>query len=372
MKIVIDGRAIKQTGIGRYIEETTAALLHQDKSNHYMLLVRDVDRADLKPEGENLELISANYLWYTFAEQIQSPRILRRLNADLAHFPNFNIPLRYRGRFVVTIHDLIYLNFKNINRSKVLPSLYHLKDLVMRYVLHQAIIRSAHIISPSNFVREQVIEHFKISPKKITTIYEATEKPQAKPRVSLEKFNITKPYILYVGAAYPHKNLERLILAFGKLTTDYMLDYQLVIAGRKSAFHDSLEQHVSEANLSDKIIFTNYVSDSELAGLYNSATIYSFPSLSEGFGLPGLEAMSYDLPVASSNATCLPEVYGDAAAYYNPRDVNDMARVMAELIAHPDQQEELRKKGHKQVKKYSWNETARQTLAVYKKAVKNN
>ncbi len=370
MKIVIDGRAIKQTGIGRYIEETTAALLRQDKSNHYILLVRDIDRAQLKPKASNLELISANYLWYTFAEQLKGPKILKRLKGDLAHFPNFNIPLLYKGRFVVTIHDLIYLNFKNINPSKTLPSLYHFKDLVMRFVLSQAVHRSTHIISPSNFVREQVIEHFKISPKKITTIYEAAEPPRAKPRVSLDKFNITKPYVLYVGAAYPHKNLERLILAFGKLTTDYMLDYQLVIAGRKSNFHDSLEQHVKEADLGDKIIFTDYVTDSELAGLYNSATIYSFPSLSEGFGLPGLEAMSHGLPVASSNATCLPEIYGEAAAYYNPKDVNDMARVMAELIAHPDQQEELRNNGYKQVKKYSWVECARQTLAVYKKSAK--
>lgn len=148
-----------------------------------------------------------------------------------------------------------------------------------------------------------------------------------------------KPYILYVGNNYPHKNLRRLNLAFQKLIEDG-LDYQLILV-------------------------TEFVSDEELDNLYKNARLFIFPSLCEGFGLPPLEAMAKGVPVASSNATCLPEVLGDAALYFNPLDINDMADKIKKALTGEDLRKKLIQKGFEQIKKYNWQTTARETLKIY-------
>ncbi len=371
MKIVVDARAIKQTGVGRYIEETLSEILKLDSENQYVFLVRDEDRSKIDFKADNLELVSANYNWYTFAEQTKGLKLLRSLKPDLVHFPNFNFPMFYPGRFIMTYHDLTLWDYKNINRAKRSVFSYYLRDFAMKILVRVGVHRTRYLLVPSDYVRDRMMKKFHLRPHKVIRTYEAGEAAYQKPRVDLEKFGITKPFIFYAGAAYPHKNLERLIIAFGKLTTDYMLDVQLVLAGKRDTFSDHIAEEVNKAGLKEQVIFTDYVTDAELAGLYKAAEIYSFPSLSEGFGLPGLEAMSYGLPVASSKATCLPEVYGEAAVYYDPEDIESIAKVMADLIADKSKQEDLKLKGYEQIKKYSWEDCARETLAVYKRALKN-
>ena len=151
-----------------------------------------------------------------------------------------------------------------------------------------------------------------------------------------------KPYILYVGNDYPHKNLERLKLAFDKLNKEYNLDYKLVL-------------------------ITKFVSEEELDKLYKNASLYVFPSLSEGFGLPPLEAMARGLPVVSSNATCLPEILGDAAVYFNPLDVGDMVKQIKKTLLDKPLRKTLIQKGFEQIKKYSWSKMAEKTLDLYKR-----
>lgn len=148
-----------------------------------------------------------------------------------------------------------------------------------------------------------------------------------------------KPYILYVGNDYPHKNLKRLRLAFEKLKADG-LNYEL-------------------------ILITKFVSEEELDNLYKNASLFVFPSLYEGFGLPPLEAMARGLPVASSNATCLPEILGDAAIYFNPLDINDITNQLKKVLAHESLRKKLIEKGFKQIKKYSWQKMAKETLKLY-------
>lgn len=370
-RIVIDGRWIKQTGIGRNVEETLKGILKQDRENHYILLVRDQDRSEIDLRAPNLELVSANITWYTMREQTKLLKLINSLKPDLVHFTNFNLPVMYRGRFVVTIHDLTLLRFKNINPAKHSRVVYHVRDTVMRSVLRRAAKGSKAIITPSEFVAGEVIKKYHVKKSKVTTVYEAAREPYQRASVDLHALGITKPYLLYVGNAYPHKNLERLILAFGKLNTDYMLDYQLVIAGKKDSFHTALESEVHSAGLDERVIFTGYVGERELAGLYKQATLYVFPSLSEGFGLPALEAMSYGLPLASSNATCLPEIIGSSAAFFNPKDVSDMVRVISSLLADSFRREQLSKLGLKRVKDFSWEKSAQSTLAVYQKVLRS-
>lgn len=151
-----------------------------------------------------------------------------------------------------------------------------------------------------------------------------------------------KPYILYVGNDYPHKNLKRLNLAFEKLVKEHNLNYEL-------------------------ILITKFVSEEDLDKLYRNASLYVFPSLSEGFGLPPLEAMARGVPVVSSNATCLPKILGDAALYFNPLDIDDMAKVIKKALLDNNLREELIKKGFEQIKKYSWQKMAKETFKLYSK-----
>ena len=155
-----------------------------------------------------------------------------------------------------------------------------------------------------------------------------------------------KPYLLYVGNDYPHKNLERLKLAFDKLVKEHNLNYQLVL-------------------------ITKFVSEKELDSLYKNASLYVFPSLSEGFGLPPLEAMARGLPVVSSNATCLLEILGDAALYFNPLDIDDMAKKIRKALLDKNLRKKLIKKGFEQIKKYDWGKMAKETLGLYKKITQN-
>lgn len=372
MKILIDGRGIKNTGIGRYIENTLKELLVIDKNNQYLLLVKKEDSKDIRLKSPNLELVETEAEWFGVKEQTELLKVINAQKPDLVHFTNFNFPVAYKRKFVITIHDLTLLHFKNLRASVASRMYYRLKDQVMRnVVLRQGIGKAKAVIVPTEYVKEDVARTFKVRRNKIIVTYEAVDKNFYSPRVNLEKLGINKPFLLYVGNAYPHKNLERMILAFGRLTTKYLLDYQLVIAGNKDSFHENLEEAVTEANLLDRVVFTGFVTDQELAGLYKNASLYVFPSLSEGFGLPPLEAMAHDLPVVSSNATCLPEVLGDAAEYFDPKSISDMAKTMLKVLSDTELSSKLVKKGKKQIKKYNWRKTAKQTLEVYNKALKN-
>lgn len=372
MKIVIDGRFIKQTGIGRYIEEMVEQVLLLDKKNEYVLIVREKDKDLISLKAKNLSLLPVDMDWYNFKEQIRLAKIIESQKPDLVHFTNFNFPLRYRGKFVMTIHDLTLLHFQNIRKRGVGTLKYKVRDQARRLAMRQGVKRAKMILVDSEYVKEDIAGTYHVRRNKIVVAPLAGEAAYQRARVDLEKYGINKPFLFYTGNAYPHKNLERLILAFGQLTTKYLLDYQLVIGGKKDDFHEGLEEEVKKSGLSERVIFTGFVSDAELAGLYKAATLYVLPSLSEGFGLPGLEAMSYGLPVVSSNATCLPEVLEDAAVYFNPRSVNDMAAVVAKVLADKDLQAKLVKKGYKQIKKYSWRKTAKITLEVYEKILRQN
>ena len=372
MRILIDGRGINKTGIGRYIHNTLRELLLIDKKNDYELLIRPEDRAGLKLSAPNLELVDADAKWFGAKEQTALINIINTRKPDLVHFTNFNFPVAYKGKFVITIHDLTLLHFKNLRSSVAERMYYLLKEQIMRnVVLKQGIGRARAVLVPTEYVKEDVVKTFRVRRNKVVTTHEAVGKDFAPPRFNLPKAGINKPFLLYIGNAYPHKNLERMIMAFGRLITKYMLDYQLVIAGKKDSFHNALEQAVVEAKLQDRVVFTGYVTDAQLASLYNSASLYVFPSLSEGFGLPPLEAMAHGLPVASSKATCLPEVLGDAAVYFDPKSIASMSRVMLSVLTDPKLSSKLTKLGYRQVKKYSWKKTAQETLDVYERVLRN-
>jgi glycosyltransferase involved in cell wall biosynthesis len=361
-RIVIDGRALSWTGIGRYLEELLRGLADIDTTSDYVVLMRPQDHQRWQPTAANFRVAWIPYKPYSPQEQLQLPRTLRRLAPDLVHFAHPSIPLLYRRRFVTTVHDLTLVDYGSARPGQLG---YGVKQRLFKPVLKAAISGATTIVTPTDYVRGQLVRRYGRPAADIQVIPEAGSVLRATPT---KPPHVSSPYLLYVGGYYAYKNLGRLIEAFGRLADDHA-DYQLILAGDPKEFGASLRAVAERSGVAGRVIWTGTVSDAELAWLYQHATLFVFPSLSEGFGLPGLEAMGYGLPVAAAQASCLPEVYGDAAAYFDPASITDMARVVSQLLADPKRLAALKTAGLKRVKQFSWERMAKQTLAVYKDAL---
>lgn len=373
MRIGIDARFFGPVGkgLGRYVERLVENLEKIDQANEYIIFLRKENWDYYIPKVSNFKKVLADYKWYGLKEQIMMPRVIRREKLDLVHFPHFNIPIFCPVKFVATIHDLILLQFPTPRATTLGPTLYKIKYLAYRLVIGLGLRRARKILTVSECTKKELVKYFKIKPEKIVVTPEAcdgVEYGQLKipEKDTLKKFEIEKPYLLYVGNAYPHKNLEGLINVFGR----FNLDCQLVLVGKEDYFYKRIKEENKQAIADKKIIFTDFVSEATLADLYRNARVYVFPSFVEGFGLPGLEAMSYGLPVAAANSSCLPEIYGEAAVYFNPRDEKEMAGKIKEVFENGQLREKLKSLGLLQIKKYNWLKFSEQTLKVYQDAVK--
>ena len=201
------------------------------------------------------------------------------------------------------------------------------------------------------------------SKKKLVVTYESSEPPL--PMKAEKPKDVDGDFILYVGTAFPHKNLPKLIEAFNIIRKQHPA-LKLVLAGKREKHYDELQLWAFDRPSYNNIIFTGFVSDAELKWLYQHCKAYVFASLSEGFGLPPLEAMAHGAPVVSSNASVMPEVYGDAAYYCDPHSSKDIAGKVHEVITNAKLRDQLIKNGHEQLKKYSWRTMAEETMTVYK------
>ena len=362
IKIGIDARFFgpKQKGLGRYVQKLIENLEKTDLDNQYFIFLRKDNFLNYNPKNKNFKKVLADYKWYGFKEQILFPFKIRKYKIDLMHFPHFNVPIFYFNPFIITIHDLILKRFPTRRASTLTPFLYWLKSLAYQIVIFSAIKRAKKIIAVSNYTKNDILKYFKIKSDKIKVVYEGA--PQ---RPRLEKItsnSVSKKYLLYVGNAYPHKNLERLILAFNKLIKEKK-DLHLILVGETDYFYRKIKDKFLN---SKQIIFTDFVSDKELVALYKNASVYVFPSLYEGFGLPPLEAMSCGAPVVCSQASCLPEILEDSAVYFNPKDINDIVEKIKYVLNNKDIQKKLISKGFQQVKKYKWEKMTQETLKIYK------
>lgn len=360
MKIVIDFRIFgtKPGGLGRYNQEFLEELKKIDQDNQYTLLFEEDPHLDLP---SNFQIKICHCHWYGLKEQIVLPWLLYRLKPDLVHFTHFNVPFFYYGKYVVTIHDLIMTKFPSRRATTLNPILFKVKYWLYQIVIRNAIKRSQKIIAVSKFTAEDIKNYFKLTQveaQKITIIYEGISSPVVDTK-SLPQ--LPQKYFLYVGNAYPHKNLDFLITTFGEFLKKYP-EYYLVLVGNKNYFYKELEK----ANKISQVIFSGYVPDQLLAAYYKKATAYIFPSLYEGFGLPPLEAMSYGLPVLSSNASSLPEILGQSVLYFDPTDKDDLKKKMSEIIAQADLRDKLIKFGYQQIEKYSWKKMAKEIWEIYK------
>jgi len=345
-----------------------SSLLKIDKKNSYSLFLRkqDYKNCDLK----NVGLVQADFPHYSLKEQRLMPGLIKKTGVELMHFPHFNIPIFNRGSFVVTIHDLIKSQFLSLSATTQNPFFYYFKYLNYRLIISKAVKDALKIITPSNFVKEEILKNYQIKPSKIKVVYEGVDAAFSqrlkKPRSKYPRFK--KPFLLYVGNLYWHKNLIQLIKVLSLINQTGRL--HLVIASKKDKFYQSLKKEVIKRKLEKFVKFLGFVSDKDLGRLYQEALAFINPSLMEGFGLPGLEALSSDCLVLSSDRGSLPEIYKDAAIYFDPENSQDLEKKIKQIISFDKAEKERRvKKGRELVKQYSWQKCAEETLKVYQEIV---
>lgn len=359
--IAIDARD-SGTSTGRYIDKLIEHL-HAIGPDYSITILTKPHRLEYMTQiAPTFTATACPHKEFSLDEQIGFKRQLDQLKPDLVHFAAVQQPVWYTGTVVTTMQDLTTLRFRNLAKN---PIVFVIKQQIYRWVNYRVAHKSALLITPTEFVKQDVAAFAHINPAKITvTLESADDLPTpAEPVNGIEG----KQYIMYVGRPTPHKNLERLVQAFGVLQKDNP-DLYLVMAGKKDTNYDRIEADAIKQGITNTI-FTGFVSDQQLRWLYENCRAYIFPSLSEGFGLPGLEAMRHNAPVASSNATCLPEVHGDAAIYFDPLDINDMAQKIDSLLHNENLRQELIIKGSAHVATFSWQRMAEQTLEVYKRAL---
>lgn len=365
MHIVIDAR-IRRSSTGRYTDRLIEHLQEIDKENTYTLLLKSDD--PFAPKNPNFSVQTCDFEQFSFnpLDQIRFAWRLYRLKPDLTHFTMTQQPLFYFGNIVTTTHDLTMLRF--MRPSRFPGWLHRIGRILYHFLFWWAHKKSNKIIVPTDYVAQDLAKYQPFTKSKIVRTYESSEPPITESAEPLD--GIKKPFIFHVGQPLPHKNIERLIKAFEKLNASQP-ELKLILPGKISGvFKNDVENWVAASPAKDSIIVPGFVSDAQLKWLYENAECYALPSLSEGFGLPGLEAMAHGCPVASSNATCLPEVYQDAALYFDPYDVNDIAEKIQAIIDQPKLAKSLVKKGYALLPKYSWRKMAEETLTVYDSVLK--
>lgn len=363
LKIAIDGRMFQESGIGRYIRNLISELQVIDKENEYFILHLKDDYNKLKYQN-NFHKVLADFRWYGASEQIKLLGLLKSLKADLVHFPHFNVPLFYKGKFVVTIHDLIHQHFQMRRATTLNPLAYRIKQIGYKKIFKNAVGKSEKIFVPSNYVKDLLGDEWKIDTDKVQVTYEAVDDKILRIVDVANKKEVASPYIFYVGNAHPHKNVEGLIGVFRKLREKYP-DLLLVLSGNDHYFWQKVREEFQQEGL----IYTGPISDEQLVGFYKGAAVFVMPSLEEGFGIPILEAFACGCPVVSSNRGSLPEIGGDATLYFDPLDANDMAGKISRVLEDKKLRQKLVKRGLKRYKEFSWKDLAEKTLEVYRKCV---
>ena len=379
-------------GLGRYVQEVVDNIIKISGAESgagdfsYVIFLGPDNFDEFTLSGPKIKKVKINCSWYGWREQLLLPFYIWREKLDLMHFPHFNVPILTTVGFVVTIHDLILTNFPTIRATTRRRLTYYLKNLAYRLVIYLALVRSKKIITVSSFTKEDIISKFGVDSRKIVVIYEGVANlskgldslfvAKLNNYEILNQYNIPDNFLLYVGNAYPHKNLERLLRVFSRL---YAIrpSVRLVLVGRSDYFYERIKSVASSLNLwqpfnrNSPVIFPGYVPDAQLKIFYQAARAYVFPSLYEGFGLPPLEAMAQGCPVVSSDRASLKEILGEAAMFFNPEDEEDMLACMVEILTNPEKREALITKGREQSKKYHWWGCARETLDVYENILRS-
>jgi glycosyltransferase involved in cell wall biosynthesis len=370
MKIAIDARKWRDYGIGTYVRNVVRHLATLDRETTYFLFCDRSDEATLRDLAENFVPVPDDSPGYGLREHVSLPLKLRRLGANLLHSPHYVVPLFCPTPSVVTIHDCIHLLF-----PQYLPN--RMAWRYARFMMGHAIRRSAVVLTVSEASRADILRFYpdadparlQVVPNAIdeAILEEPDEEEMARVR---ERYQIRGRFVLYAGNIKPHKNLERLVNAFGVLKRrPAFSDVKLLIIGDEVNRFAPLRRTMEAAGVRQDVRFFGFVPDHTLGALYRLAAVFAFPSLYEGFGLPPLEAMACGTPVVTSRLSSLPEVVGDAAVLVDPYSVDDIARGLQRALDDEALRADLIARGRKRAQQFSWERSAKAIHEAYMKAL---
>jgi len=360
--IVIVAREYSES-TGTYAKNLIEQLQILDHVHRYTIIINEKDKNKLNIFNKNFNVYLSDVKEFSFAEQTKLLKQIKSLKPDLVHFTMTHQPIMLKKVLVITtIHDLTTIRFNNPSKNFII---YKTKQQVYKMVLKKVARKSKLIITPSNFVKQDLISYTDIPNRKVRVVYEAGEikNKQVEPIKDL----IGKDFLFYVGRSTPHKNLVNLVKAF-EISSKTHPRLLLVLGGKLDQNYLNIKNNLSD-DIKNRVFFTNYLSPEELNWAYTNALAYVFPSLSEGFGLPGLEAMEFGLPLVSSKASCLPEIYQSAAIYFNPKDTSEMSHVINRVLDDSSLRKKLIQEGYIRIKSFSWKKTAHQTLECYQELI---
>lgn len=360
------------SGIGNYIEKILIEFGKKEIRDSLLLFGSDnnynYDNINL---SNNImfsnNIISDNKLLRVLWEQFVLPKKAKDYNLDLLHCPAHVTPLVSSTKIILTIHDLAF---------KLLPQTFKLQNKIyLNNIVPASIKKANRIIAVSKNTKKDIIKQYKIPADKITVIYNGINNNyKVIDRNDLinkikKKYNLPSEFILYLGTLEPRKNIKNLIKAYFLYKSTSNNDIKLVIAGGKGWLYEDIFSLVEEKQLEEDVIFTGYVDEEDIVPLYNAATLFVYPSLYEGFGLPPLEAMACGTPVITSNVSSLPEVVGDAAIKVDPNNIKELFKVINKILGNESLQREMIQKGIERSKKFTWEKTATETIKVYEEVL---
>lgn len=356
----------QHAGIGRYIENLIIKLpqLAPNISWVFFFFDKQQFKQIFSSKPKNVTPVFAPIRHYTLAEQLKLPKLFADQNLDLLHVPHFNKPLFYKGTTIVTIHDLLWHEQKGTAVTTLPKWQYWIKYLAYRIITNQTIKTADKIIVPAQTIKQIVLKYYPKTKPKIIVTKEGIDadflqhKPIAKPKSK----TASSKQLLYVGSLYPHKNIQLVLKALSQLP-----NYKLLLVGSRNVFQEQVKKIVSQRHLSHQVEFLGYIPDDQLRQLYPQVTALIQPSLSEGFGLTGIEAMAMGTPVVASNIPIFKEIYQDAAFYFDPHSPKSFVKTIQKLST--SNTETVIKKGKQVVSHYSWDTMAQQTLDVYNQAL---
>jgi glycosyltransferase involved in cell wall biosynthesis len=369
MRIGIDIRKINEFGAGAYIWNLVRNLARLDNDNEYLLVGSRRNFHELGPLPENFAPLHQGEQKSFWRDQCSLPLNLRKQGVDVFHVPHHECPMVVPSKLVVTVHDCVHVLFPQEDVSRFRNYRTYLRT-------RRAVNSASHVIAVSRSTKDDLVNIFNLNPAKVSVIHNALDDRFAQTAVSedrvavLERYQLKDPFILYSGRIRPHKNLHRLIEAFAVLKselTDHpqLSNLRLIIIGDELSKHQYLRLTVVRSGVQQDVRFFGFVPYPILRVFYQSASLFAFPSLYEGFGLPPLEAMANRTPVLASNTSSLPEVLEDAALLVNPENVFEIARGMKSILFDAALRERLIARGLKQVAKFSWRIAAERVLDAY-------
>jgi glycosyltransferase involved in cell wall biosynthesis len=354
MKIGIDIRPVfdSPAGIGRYAKNMVSCLLSEDSKNEFVLFGNKASIGDAFPGARLIKINHEFYLWHFLAAQY-----IKRERIDLyISFVSIIVPLISKVKSIIMVPDLTPIS---------MPDSHHIKSVVAyRFFLGKALRKAEKIITISQNSRRDILARFSIPEEKVHVLYPGVSpiqnKDQAPGLFHVNGHKVHGPYLLYVGTVEPRKDLGALIKAFAGLKREGIFHGSLLIAGKLGWKYEALFELPEYSEFKDSIHFLGYVSEEELSKLYGRAEIFVYPSLYEGFGLPILEAMQFELPVVTCASSSLEEAGGDGVLYFPPGDTEELRRQLKKLLLDPALRKDLIQRGKKQLTKFQYAYSAKE------------